>query len=95
MPTCWDDLPASPALAGRIVITLQLRCLKHTTLATLIVQMQREDKAVKNIFKIRPKRRFWHVPGVEPAERVKNGRYAVGIVSTRTTPSVRRWMAIH
>ena len=79
MPTCWDDL-LSPALAGQIVMaTPKSSGTSYTTLATL-VQMRGEDKAWEYLQKLDQNVGLYTRSGVEPAERVKNGEYAVGIV---------------
>lgn len=92
MPTCWDDL-LSPALAGQIVMaTPKSSGTSYTTLATL-VQMRGEDKAWEYLQKLDQNVGLYTRSGVEPAERVKTAN-TPSVSCSRTTPSVRRWMAI-
>lgn len=79
LPTCWDDL-LSPALAGQIVMAdPKSSGTSYTTLATL-VQARGEDKAWEYLKKLDQNVGEYTRSGIEPAERVKNGEYAVGIV---------------
>lgn len=79
LPTCWDDLLA-PALRERIVMAdPKSSGTSYTTLATL-VQARGEDKAWEYLKKLDQNVGEYTHSGIEPAERVKNGEYAVGIV---------------
>ena len=82
------------ACTGRQIVMATPKSLgtSYTTLATL-VQMRGEDKAWGVSSKIRPNVGLYTRSGVEPAERVKTAN-TPSVSCSRTTPSVRRWMAI-
>ena len=95
MPTCWDDL-LSPALAGQIVMaTPKSSGTSYTTLATL-VQMRGEDKAWEYLQKVRSECRSicTLASSTEPVRAGKHRRIRRRVSCSRTTPAVRRWMAI-
>lgn len=78
-PTRWDDL-LSPALAGQIVLASPETSGTSYTMLAALVQQRSEAEAFEYLRSLDANVGEYTHSGIEPAEKVKRGEYAVGVV---------------